>query len=224
MPGGARFLGCAGLALLGLAACARVTVAPVPSVAPVPPAVTVGSTETGRASWYGVPHHGRRTASGEVYDMNDLTAAHRTLPLGSRVLVTHLETGDAVEVRINDRGPVSTKRIIDLSQAAARVLGALGPGVIPVRVRVLALPGGSAQAPGVPRYAVQVGSFGNQERAEALRRSLAREGIEAVVAPVTVGSETYYRVRIGSFGDREQAQQAARPLADRGLRPVVVER
>ena len=86
-------------ALLLLAACARtVTVTP-----PSPP--LAGAEETGAASWYGHPYHGRRTASGEVYDMNDLTAAHRSLPLGTRLMVTNLDTGQAVEVRVNDRGP-----------------------------------------------------------------------------------------------------------------------
>ena len=105
-------------ALLLLAACARtVTVTP-----PSPP--LAGAEETGAASWYGHPYHGRRTASGEVYDMNDLTAAHRSLPLGTRLMVTNLDTGQAVEVRVNDRGPLVEARILDLSYAAARVIGA----------------------------------------------------------------------------------------------------
>src|SRR5205823_6298814 len=79
--------------------------------------------QTGKASWYGDPHHGRKTASGEVFDMYALTAAHRTLPLGSRVRVTNLANGRAVDVRINDRGPTLADRIIDLSYAAARALG-----------------------------------------------------------------------------------------------------
>ncbi len=96
--------------------------------------------QTGEASWYGEPHHGRRTASGETYDMHQLTAAHPTLPLGTRVLVTNLKNGRAVEVRINDRGPHVQGRIIDLSFAAAQQLGAVSAGTIPVRIRVLSLP------------------------------------------------------------------------------------
>jgi peptidoglycan lytic transglycosylase len=96
--------------------------------------------QTGEASWYGEPHHGRPTASGEVYDMYKLTAAHRTLPLGTRVLVTNLNNGRAVEVRINDRGPSVDGRIIDLSYAAARELGGVSGGTIPVRIRVLSTP------------------------------------------------------------------------------------
>jgi peptidoglycan lytic transglycosylase len=96
-----------------------------------------GSGMSGQASWYGHPHHGRRTTSGEVYDMNKLTAAHRTLPLGTRVLVTNVDNGRTVEVRINDRGPFRRSRILDLSYAAAQRLGAIGGGVVPVTLRIL---------------------------------------------------------------------------------------
>jgi rare lipoprotein A len=122
----------AGLALL--AGCARV----VPT-GPSAPSVA-GGEEVGMASWYGSGHQGRRTASGEVFDMNQLTAAHRTLPFGTRVLVTNRDTSQSAEVRINDRGPFVKGRILDVSYAAARLLGAVGPGTIPVRVRVLSLP------------------------------------------------------------------------------------
>jgi rare lipoprotein A len=96
--------------------------------------------ETGEASWYGERHHGQRTASGEIYDMHRLTAAHSALPLGSLVLVTNLKNGRSVQVRVNDRGPTISGRIIDLSYAAAQALGSVSSGVIPVRVRVLAVP------------------------------------------------------------------------------------
>ena len=92
---------------------------------------------TGRASWYGEPHHGRKTASGEVFDMNALTAAHPTLPLGTLVLVTNLANGRSVEVRVNDRGPVARDRVIDLSYAAARALGVVADGVFRVRIAVV---------------------------------------------------------------------------------------
>jgi rare lipoprotein A len=97
--------------------------------------------ETGEASWYGHPYHGRRTASGEIFDMYQMTAAHRTLPFGTWVLVENSANGQSVKVRINDRGPFRSRRILDVSYAAARALGALGPGVIPVRLRVIASPG-----------------------------------------------------------------------------------
>ena len=92
---------------------------------------------TGRASWYGEAHHGLLTASGERYDMHALTAAHRTLPFGTRLRVMNLDNKRVVEVRVNDRGPVVPGRDLDLSYAAARKLGAVGAGVIPVSITVL---------------------------------------------------------------------------------------
>src|SRR5436305_1875354 len=126
-----------------LTACAGVqrgtgpeAVAPRATVPPAgpPPAATA---QTGRASWYGDAHHGKQTASGEIFDMTKLTAAHRTLPFGARVRVTNVANGRSVVVRINDRGPFTGGRIIDLSQAAARELGALGTGLFSVRLEVL---------------------------------------------------------------------------------------
>jgi rare lipoprotein A len=136
----------AALTLVALAAgCARThqeppTAAPAPTVSPplaraLPPEPR--ALQTGKASWYGDAHHGRKTASGETFDMNALTAAHRTLPLGTRVLVTNLANGRAIEVRINDRGPMVSDRIIDLSFAAARALGGVGAGVFRVRIAVV---------------------------------------------------------------------------------------
>jgi rare lipoprotein A (peptidoglycan hydrolase) len=104
---------------------------------------TPGAIQTGRASWYGRPHHGRRTASGQVYDMYKLTAAHRKLPLGTRVLVTNLQNHRFVEVRVNDRGPYVKGRMIDLSYAAARRLRAVAQGVVPVSIRILSVPSSS---------------------------------------------------------------------------------
>lgn len=119
---------------LGVGGC--VTASPPPSP-PVAPATPASVTMTGNASWYGAPHHGRLTASGEPFDMNALTAAHRSLPFGTRLRVVNLENDRAVEVRINDRGPGIAGRVLDLSYAAARALGAVGDGVIPVRMTVL---------------------------------------------------------------------------------------
>ena len=99
-----------------------------------------GAVQTGEASWYGKPHHGHRTASGEIFDMYRLTAAHPSLPFGSRVRVTNLRNGRSVEVRVNDRGPIVAGRILDLSYAAAQELVAVSDGTIPVRIRVLSIP------------------------------------------------------------------------------------
>jgi rare lipoprotein A len=200
-----------------LAACSRAALPP-----PVPPA-TVGMVEVGDASWYGVPYHGRRTASGEVFDMRDFTAAHRTLPLGTRVLVTSLSTGQVVEVRINDRGPFVDGRILDLSHTAARALGAVGPGVIAVRLTVIALPEGPTPPTG-GRFSVQVGAFTSRERAESLRMSLPADAGEATIVEAAVGGERYYRLRVGMYGDRPAAAAAARRLAERGYQTLVVER
>lgn len=223
-------------ALLLLAACAR-PVALAPMTAPV-----AGAEEVGNASWYGHPYHGRRTASGEVYDMNDLTAAHRTLPLGTRLMVTNLDTGQAVEVRVNDRGPFVDARVIDLSYAAARVLGVDRAGTVPVRLRVMevgaprtpvavvpvsipASPAAPAPAPSPDGlFAVQVGAFASRARAESLRETLAREGDPASVTEAEVGGDVFYRVRVGPYADRQAARGAAQRLASRGYRSVVVER
>jgi len=123
------------------AGCAR----PAGPAGPARPGAKVPATpsdrarvQMGTASWYGDVHQGKKTASGEVYDMAKLTAAHRTLPLGTRVRVTNVANGRSVVVRINDRGPFVDDRIIDVSRAAARALGAIGAGLFTVRVEVLA--------------------------------------------------------------------------------------
>ncbi|HET8577978.1 MAG TPA: septal ring lytic transglycosylase RlpA family protein [Methylomirabilota bacterium] len=205
------------LAGFALAACARPTI----TTPPVPP--RLGLEETGLASWYGNPYHGRHTASGEIYDMRDLTAAHRTLPMGTRLMVTNLDNGQAVEVRVNDRGPFVEGRILDLSYAAASVLGAIGRGVIPVRLRVIALAGAPVAA-SAPGFSVQLGAFTTRARAEALRSAVSRDGVEAAIAETVVGGEAFYRVRVGIYPDRAAAQAAAQRLAARGYRALVVER
>jgi rare lipoprotein A len=155
--------------------------------------------------------------------MHDLTAAHRTLPLGTRVLVINLDNGEAVEVRINDRGPFGRDRILDLSYAAARVLGAVGSGIIRVRLSVVAR-SPTASPDGAARFAIQVGAFTTRERAEAIVRTLANDEMQAAVAPAKAGEEIYYRVRVGNYADRQSAQQTAARLASRGYRTVIVER
>ena len=198
-------------ALALLAGCSRA----VMTTPPVPP--VAGREEVGMASWYGAPHHGRRTASGEVYDMHQLTAAHKTLPFGTRVLVTNRDTSQSAEVRVNDRGPFVEGRILDVSYAAARLLGAVGPGIIPVSVRILSLPARSS--PGDGPYSVQIGSFTTRARAEARREM----GNGAPIAEGTVAGEPVYRVRVGAYPDRTQAAAAARDLTARGYHALVVE-
>jgi rare lipoprotein A len=105
--------------------------------ATAPPGPSAGWTEQGIASWYGDPFHGRRTASGEVYDMDAMTAAHRTLPFGTVVQVVNLDNGHTVQVRVNDRGPYVNGRVIDLSRRAARELEIVGPGTARVFMTVV---------------------------------------------------------------------------------------
>jgi rare lipoprotein A len=146
---------------------------PAPETAPTEnvPAATVPAPsvpeygETGIASWYGHPFHGRATTSGEIYDMEQMTAAHRTLPFGTIVRVHDLDNQKTVDVRINDRGPFVDGRIIDLSHAAARAMEMIGPGIANVRLEILSQPPQVAPA----SFGVQVGSFRNRENAEHLR-------------------------------------------------------
>lgn len=128
-----------GVLVFLLAACAGGQTAPGPGNQTAHLAPT-GYEETGEASWYGHPYHGRRTASGETFDMYQMTAAHPSLPFGTWIMVENRANGRRVKVRINDRGPNRSGRILDLSYAAARDLGAIGPGVIRVRLRVIASP------------------------------------------------------------------------------------
>ena len=125
------------LVALSLQACTLVGGPSGPPSPAAPGASPAAWTQTGVASWYGEPFHGRTTASGETYDMNDLTCAHRTLPFGTRLHVRNLENGRTVVVRVNDRGPFVKDRIVDLSRRAARELGMIGPGTARVRITVI---------------------------------------------------------------------------------------
>jgi rare lipoprotein A len=137
----------------------------------IPAGHTPLATEIGRASWYGPPYHNRRGSNGEVYNMNAMTAAHRTLPLGSIVRVTNLKTGHTAVVRITDRGPFIPGRVLDLSLAAARKLDVYQPGVAEVKVEVMQTP--------VPietggKWAVQIGGFPDADAATNLADHLTR--------------------------------------------------
>src|SRR6266567_3307167 len=127
--------------------------------------------ETGIASWYGAPYHNRRGSNGEIYDMHAMTAAHRTLPLGSIVRVTDPENGKSALVRITDRGPFIEGRILDLSRAAADQIGIVQKGTAMVRIEVLKTPE-PIEAGG--KWAVQIGGFGHEENARDLAGHLSR--------------------------------------------------
>ena len=193
-------------ALAALAGCSRAVVGTPPVVTTPPEAPTPGVEEVGLASWYGAPHHGRRTASGEIYDMNQMTAAHKTLPFGTRLLVTNRDTSRTAEVRINDRGPFVKGRILDVSYAAARQLGVAAEGVFPVRLRVISRPGGKARAPAGQAAAT------DQDKAEMPRQEV---GGVATVGEVTMADQTVYRVDLGSYSTPMQSRATAQPLAAR---------
>ncbi len=128
-----------------------------------------GSIEYGIASWYGVPFHGRAAADGEIYDMEKLTAAHRTLPFNTWVRVTNLTNQKTVEVRITDRGPFVDGRVIDLSHAAAQTIDLIGPGVTQVRLDIINAP---PPGPDGNLYSVQAGIFSDRTRAERISAAL----------------------------------------------------
>src|SRR5213078_4321805 len=206
--------------LVGAAGCALVR-------APAPPPITDG-VQVGVASWYGPGFHGNRTANGEIYDQYELTAAHPSLPLGTRVMVTNLENGRAVQVRINDRGPF----------VAARTIGMVGPGTVRVRVEVLGSATLVAAAPAAapvtapprrpsppPRtgsYTVEVAALSDPDKAAHLRQVLARRFPDAFVTPLGTSSH-YYRVRIGPYPLRTAALERAERIVRLGYPAIIVD-
>lgn len=162
--------------------------------------------ETGLASWYGPPYHNRRSSNGKVYNMHAMTAAHRTLPLGSIVRVTNVRTGHAALVRITDRGPFIEGRILDLSLAAAKKVDVWGPGVATVRVEVLHTPASLDRG---GRWAVQIGAFEEQQAADQLADHLSHRyhGAKVLCFSSPVGN-WWLRVRVQD-DDRERAEELA---------------
>jgi rare lipoprotein A len=198
-----------------LYACFRAAVPrPVVSV-PLTPGKTP-YTFTGVASWYGPGFDGKRTATGEVYDQEQLTGASPTLPLGSYVLVTNLSNARTVQIRINDRGPFVKHRLLDLSHHAAVLLGMVGPGT--ARVRVTILREGVVLPPG---YFVQVGSFSDEANATRVRLRLAEFYQDVEVDQIRAGRHRYYRVRMGAFPNHLEAMGRAHAAAKLGF-PVII--
>jgi rare lipoprotein A len=208
-----------GIALFATGGCAHRNVstqgpgqAPLPPPSNPPPAVerqpaVAGQyVEEGVASWYGVPFDGHRTSNGEIFDMHQFTAAHRTLPFNAVVRVTNLTNGKQTDVRINDRGPFVANRIIDLSFSAARAIGMLGAGTAQVRLEIIAGPNPTAGF-----FAVQVGAFLRQENAERLKAQLgATYSVNIVKFESPNG--LFYRVRVGRFANEDAARQLAYQL------------
>jgi|HubBroStandDraft_5_1064220.scaffolds.fasta_scaffold12603_4 rare lipoprotein A len=162
--------------------------------------------ETGLASWYGAPYNHHRGSNGEIYNMHAMTAAHRTLPLGSTVRVTNLKTGHSAVVEITDRGPFVTGRILDLSQAAAKKVDVWGAGVAMVRLEVLRAPAALNHG---GRWAVQIGAFEKQHAADKFADHLSHRYQTAKVqcfgSPV---GDWWVRVRVQD-DDRKRAEDVA---------------
>lgn len=215
------WVGRCGVCLLGLLflfSCARVTPPPpAPPKYPKPYRVfgkwyqplpdAKGYSEQGIASWYGKKFHGRKTSSGEIYDMYAMTAAHKTLPLGTYVRVRHLTNNRVVEVQINDRGPFVRGRIIDLSYTAAQKMGIVDAGTAPVEVVALGAPAGETASGRIyvpvdyysGKFSIQVGAFAIQENAERVKTALTLKYEHVRIMPYDSVSGVFYRVRVGQY-------------------------
>ncbi len=180
-----------------------------------------GFTQRGVASWYGRKFHGRKTSNGETYDMYGLSAAHKTLPMGIYVKVTHLGNGQHIIVRINDRGPFVAGRIIDLSYGAAKQLGIVQSGTAKVQIEALGFRktdhGQVEYQPPVDydsgSFAVQIGAFAASANAYRLASKMRRDFSKAVVAKGVVNGQTIYRVWVGQFDSLAKAEVAAGNLS-----------
>jgi len=189
-------------------------VPPSQPTTPTPPAhgqqtPANGWVEEGVASWYGYPFQGRRTSNGEIYDMHEFTAAHRTLPFNAMVRVTNMTNGKQTEVRINDRGPFVANRVIDLSLSAAQAIEMVGPGTAHVRLEVISGPN-----PSVGYFGVQVGAFLMQENAARLKAQLESRYPPVSIVPFESANGMFYRVRIGRLPSEEAARALAEQLHD----------
>ncbi len=187
--------------------CARVTYLPSEIV------------RTGIASWYGPDFHGKNTSSKEIYNMYDLTAAHRSLPFGTYVMVTNLNNGKSVTVRINDRGPFVKNRIIDLSYAAAMAVDMIETGTAPVRLEILTKfsPKKSSQ-----KFSIQVGSFVQEDNAKALKIELQRNFKDVYITQFKTVNQIYYRVRVKAK-NHDSAREIASRLMRAGFSAIVLE-
>jgi len=185
-----------------------------------------GFRQRGVASWYGRDFHGKKTSNGEIYNMYAMTAAHKTLPLGTYVRVHNLENNRSIVARVNDRGPFVRGRVIDLSYSGAKDIGIVGPGT--ARVEVVALgrrdtsPASSATTYIQDDYysgnfTFQIGAFLDRENAEKLRRKLDRTYKNAHISEYDNGVNTFYRVRVGKVSTLEQAAEYEAYLIQNGF-------
>ncbi len=205
--------------------------APRPEAPAAPPArpaasapdASVGTryVEEGNASWYGLPFNGRRSSNGEVYDMNRMTAAHRTLPFDTMVRVTNLSNGRSAVVRITDRGPFVDNRILDLSLAGARELDMVSTGVARVRLEVISHLDPAAIA--AAYFTVQVGAFRERGNAERLRDRLLDLYPPVYIQTYDSPDGTFYRVQVGRVKGEDAARKFGETLRQReGFTPIVL--
>ena len=173
----------------------------------------------GIASWYGKDFHGKPTSSGEIYDMYQLTCAHNTFPLGTMVMVTHMENGKSVELKVNDRGPFVKDRIIDLSYAAAQIIGMYEKGTAYVKVEAI-----GPVVEQVQRFTLQVGSFADEGNAQGLAEQLRKSFDNVHVTTMETLTQKYHRVRVGQFETREEALGTAEKLSQMGFKVLVTSR
>ena len=178
-----------------------------------------GALQTGLASWYGEEFANLPTASGEIFRPENVSAAHRTLPLGSVVEVTNERNGRKLRVRVNDRGPFVAGRIVDLSKGAAAELGSVVDGVVPVTLRVVSVGAGrdATASDGGRGWVVQAGAFGSEGNARRLRDRLASR----YPNPFLEGFQGLTRVKLGPYKTRPEADAAKDSLRDMGLEGIV---
>jgi rare lipoprotein A len=184
-----------------------------------------GFIQKGLASWYGSPFHGRKTSNGEAYDMHSLTAAHKTLPMGTVLLVKNLENGKSTLVRVNDRGPFVGGRIIDLSYKAARSLGLIDNGG--AKVQIVALAEGEVKNAGeaptlryndlaLGEFYVQIGSFAKKNNAMRLQKRFSDAGHTAIIHQSFQPKDIFYRVHVYVGKTLTSAKTAERSLLESG--------
>ena len=175
------------------------------------PPYAAGYVERGVASWYGGDFHGRPTSSGEIYNMYDLTAAHKLMPLGTIAKVTNMGNGRSVVVKINDRGPFVEGRIIDLSYSAAESLDMVRGGTTSVEIEVL------KWGEIITDFTVQVGAFVMEENAQRLRNRLSRKYPDVYIVQYETNAKRFYRVRVGLTKELRDAEQLAGALSAEGF-------
>lgn len=192
---------------------------------PIPPNEAADYKEKGIASWYGEDFHGLLTTTGEIYNMYDMTAAHKTLPLGLFVKVKNLENQKETILRLNDRGPFVDGRIIDLSYAAAKELDIIKKGTALVELEVLGYPVYEGEkltfrkpdSYDAPFYRVQVGAFKIKENAEKLAKTFQEKSIDTKIVEFQTKEGLFYRVRVGSFKKIEEAEMYRKQLKKVGF-------